>query len=165
MEQDKSAMVWGSRTLLEHATALLASVATSVRVVGPDGIPDRHPDRGPVEGVASALEATDTDHNIIVAVDLPLLKPEFFGFLIQEAVTAPLVLCRIHGRIPLCMAVARGMLPALEDYLASGGRSVQGLAELDKAHIIAEERLEAAGFSDAIFTNINTPEDYARYTP
>ena len=53
-------MAWGPRTLLEHMTALLAPLASSVQVLGRGGVPDRHPGRGPVEGVASAIAATSS---------------------------------------------------------------------------------------------------------
>ncbi len=158
-------MAWGPRTLLKHMAALLAPLASSVRVLGPGGVPDRHPGCGPVEGVASALEATATDHNIILALDLPFLEPAFLELLLGRAPVAPLVVCRVGGRIPLCLAIARGALPVVDDYLRSGKRSVRGLADLIETDVISEEELEAAGFSDAMFTNINTPDDYARHAP
>jgi len=158
-------MAWGPRTLLEHMTALLAPLAPRVRVLGPGGVPDRHPGRGPVEGVASTLEATATDHNIIVALDLPFLEPAFLELLLGRAQVAPLVVCRVGDRIPLCLAVARGALPVVDDYLRSGKRSVRGLADLIETDVISEEELAAVGFSNAMFTNINTPEDCARHAP
>ena len=158
-------MAWGPRTLLEHMTALLAPLASSVHVLGPGGVPDRHPGRGPVEGVASAIAATRTDQNIIVALDLPFLEPAFLGLLLGRAQAAPLVVCRVSGRIPLCLSVTRGALPVLDHYLRSGKRSVRGLAGLVETDVISEEELEAVGFSDTMFTNINTPEDYARHAP
>ena len=57
---------------LDHITQLLSTAADTVRIVGCWAFLDRIPGRRPLGGILTALAITDTEQNLIVAVDLPL---------------------------------------------------------------------------------------------
>lgn len=61
---DKSALIVGGRTLLEHATAAAESVAEEVIVVGPEV------QGGPVAALASALPQAQGERILLLAADL-----------------------------------------------------------------------------------------------
>ncbi len=164
MGTDKAALPWGEGTLVEHMAGILSGVALIVRIVGRDPLPDLEPGRGPLEGIRTALRTTATEHNLITAVDLPFLNPSFLDYLATRlrATSRDLLLCRIQGYVALCLGARRALLRQVEDYLASGHRSIQGFAAYVDHEEISEDELQRAGFSTEIFRNINTPEDYRR---
>src|SRR6185369_14860860 len=105
-------------TLLEHAMAVLSSVASEVRLIGSNEkyadftataqiVEDIFPERGPLGGIHAALASTDTDLNLILAVDTPAVTTVLLEYLVArvEATEALVVVPEIEGRLqPLCAA-------------------------------------------------------------
>jgi len=161
---DKALLPWRGGTLLDHMRHTLGTVANTVRAVGSAELPDRRPDRGPVEGIATALAATTTTNNLIVAVDLPYLETKFLQYFvtaINESETG-LVTCTVSGQTPLCLGIRRDRFTRIENYLESGGRSLHGLIGTLDHDTVSEARLIQAGFTSEVFRNLNTPDDYSR---
>ena len=160
--RDKALLDWHGRTLLEHMVDLLASATDHVRVVGRDPVPDLVPGRGPLSGILTALETSETDSNIVVAVDLPLLTKQFLKYLKSRAVinSRQIVACKIGSDFPLCMAFRRNLLPELWDRMRRGDLSVHTAVENCDAEVISELELKKEGFDLSIFKNINTQRDY-----
>ena len=164
MGRDKALLPWRDGTLLEHMTRKMATVAGRVRVVGRGDLPDRQPDRGPVEGIATALSVTATEYNLIVAVDLPELDPGFLEYMAGRLETSGsgLVTCRVADATPLCLGIRSGRIDAVDRYLDSGERSLRGLLETIAHETIDEKQIRDAGFSIDMFRNLNSPEDLRR---
>ena len=164
MGQDKSRLPWGGGTLLEHMVERLGRVADTVRVAGRDPLPDRHPGRGPVEGIRTALGATATEENLIVAVDLPFLEPGFLEYMMDRLDRSRhlLVACELDGRVPLCLALRKGLLPTVEACLERGQRSLEGLVRSVDRETITETELGRMGFAPDMFRNLNTYEEYEK---
>jgi molybdopterin-guanine dinucleotide biosynthesis protein A len=162
MGRDKALLDWHGRTLLDHMIHLVQTVAHQVRVVGRDSLPDEMPGLGPLSGIATGLEATVTDANLFVAVDLPLLTPDFLKFLRHrlEASSHPLLACKIGSEFPLCLGVWRPMLPEIKKRLITRQLSIRALIESGMAEVVSETQLIGLGFESSMFQNINTEEDY-----
>lgn len=162
MGQDKAELPWHGRTLLEHMVELLRTIANPVLVVGRTQLPDRLPGLGPLSGIATGLEASLTDANLFVAVDLPLLTNDFLIYLRHrlESTGCPILACKIGSGFPLCLGVRRSLLPDIQRRLNDGELSIRRFIEAGNAEIISELDFRNAGFDAAIFTNINTPDDY-----
>ena len=165
MGRDKALLDWHGTPLLRHMTALLQHATDDVKVVGRDHFPDRLPGLGPLSGIETALTVTSTDNNVIVAVDLPLLTKDFLIFLRRaaELSTRPLFACKIGSHFPLCLTIRRRLLPEIKSRLSRGDLSIRGFIEASDAEVISESQLDELGFHAAIFRNLNTPEDYARF--
>jgi molybdopterin-guanine dinucleotide biosynthesis protein A len=162
MGRDKALLDWHGRTLLDHMLDLLRSVADPVHVVGRDQLPDQLPGLGPLSGIATALDTSSTDANIIVAVDLPHLTHDFLKYLRLrlENSSYPLLACKIGSEIPLCLGIWRPMLPEIKRRLSAGRLSIRGMIEDNSTETISEAQLIQSGFSPLIFRNLNTPGDY-----
>ncbi|HYR88375.1 MAG TPA: molybdenum cofactor guanylyltransferase [Terriglobia bacterium] len=163
MGRDKALLDWHGQTLLDHMVNLLSAATDHVRVVGRGSLPDLPPsDRGPLSGVITALDASATDANLVVAVDLPLLTGDFLKYLRSqlERTSRRIVACKIGSNFPLCLGIRRGLLPELQRRLADGDFSVHRLIESIDAEVIPEAKLSEVGFDASIFRNINTAEDY-----
>jgi len=94
---------WHGQPLLKHMTELVGQVADTVQVVGRGELPDRHPNLGPLGGIATALEVTSVEHNLVVAVDLPLLTLDFLKYFKHRfiCVQHPLIACNLESGFPL----------------------------------------------------------------
>jgi len=166
MGSDKAGLDWGGRTLAGHMRSIVAEVADPVSLVGPGGLADRQPGAGPVEGIRTALAATRSASNIVVAVDLPFITPDWLDFLLARLAAGSRVAgVEIDGRVPLCLAIGREVYTEAEAYRNRDNRSLRGFLEIVGAHIIDEATFADAGFDTRMFRNLNTPEDYARYRP
>ena len=114
---------------------------------------------GPLAGVRCGL--VHAAHALVATApcDAPTLPADLVArlsrALLQHAARAAVALC--NGRAQSVFALyRRDALPALDTFLAQGGR------KMDRWH----ERLDAArvefGDAEHLFANINTPEDLAR---
>ena len=172
MGTDKALLAWSGETLLQRAISIAREACSRVFICGPrsryggfgDIVEDLEAGRGPLSGIQAALCTTQTDLNLILSVDLPLMTTEFLTWLLQEArsgeqmITIPQVLGRLQ---PLCAVYHRQMGQYVDQALAQGEFKVTRLTSRVATRIIAEEEVHAAGFAPYILTNLNTPEEYA----
>jgi molybdopterin-guanine dinucleotide biosynthesis protein A len=161
MGRDKADLEWHGRTLLEHMVTLLSCVTDRVQVVGRPPLNDLVPGRGPLGGIATALEVSDLDANLVVAVDLPFLTPEFLNYFKNryQKSSEPALACSIGGRYPLCLWMKKSVLTEVHRRLDAGELSVHGLLNACGTDWITETELSSAGFSPMLFKNLNTPAD------
>jgi len=163
MGRDKALLEWKHSTLLEHMVKLLSSVTTEVQVVGRELLPDVLPGRGPLAGILTALQNSQTEINLVVAVDLPLLTKAFLRYLVSRIETSrsPLVACKMESYFPLCLGLRGTLVRELEQRVTGRELSVQSFIESSGPRlIILEPELRRAGFDASMFRNINTEEDY-----
>ena len=167
MGQDKAMLEWQGQPMLDHMVELLSTAAGRVRIIGRDALPDRIPGCGPLGGILTALETTETHKNLIVAVDLPLLTTGFLQMFRAKWArsTRHILACKIGSDYPLCIGIDRELLPAIAERVDARKLALHQLIEESDAEILQEEAIGTAGFSSSIFHNINTPEDWGRRPP
>jgi molybdopterin-guanine dinucleotide biosynthesis protein A len=182
MGRDKAVLQFEGCPLIEHALAKLRMLGFSPRIAGTRSdltawapiIPDNYPGSGPLAGIEAALSASDSDLNLFLPVDLPLLPVGFLRWMTARAretsalATIPLLQDRPQ---PLCAIYHRDLLPHIQSALAAGDfkviRAIENAAvasrsKLDRFHV---ETIAAALDFFAIppvhrwFQNINTPAD------
>lgn len=173
MGSDKALLELGSKTLIQRACELAASVANSVSLVGPAEklspfgpvVPDIYPNRGPLGGLYSALSATQTELNLVLAVDLPLLTRDFLLTFraLAEREPAMAYVPRVAGRLqPLCAFYKTNVAPEAERLLTSGLNKLEALFDNVSLRVIEEDEIQRLGGSPEMFLNVNSPEDYKR---
>lgn len=169
MGRDKGLLPFGGSTLALHIAREVERAAGSVVLIGaPEAyggngrvvLPDLRPGYGPLGGMETALHVTEATWNAIVACDLPGVRASFVRRLLEQAAASEadcVVPVTIDGRMqPLCAVYHRRCLPEVRAALDANRRKVRAL--------LAEIRVECMRETDAaIFDNINTPEDWARY--
>ena len=169
MGRDKALLPHGAGTLVEHVAAAVRAVAGSVTLVGaPErydflglpAIPDRQPGSGPLEGIATALERTDAEWNLIVACDLPGVTTGLFSLLFSraDASRCDCVIPRLpDGSLqPLCGVYHRGCRGPLSSALERGVRKVYDA--------LAGLRVHPVDVQDAgDLVNLNTPAEWDDY--
>jgi molybdopterin-guanine dinucleotide biosynthesis protein A len=162
MGRDKALLDWKGRTLLEHMVKLVSDVANPVHVVGRSPLPDRLQGLGPLSGISTALETSESDANLVVAVDLPFLSTDFLKYLRSqsEGSTDGIIACKIGSHFPLSLVIRRSLLPEIHARLESRDLSVHRLIE-KCGRVLSEDELQRAGFDAVLFRNINTEQDYS----
>ncbi len=171
MGSDKALLSFGGQNLLQRALHTVAAVAGKTFIVGPrdryaefgNVIEDVHPGCGPLGGIHAALAATETDLNLVLSVDLPLMEEKFLLWLLGQARTTDALIVvpvAMGGGQPLCAMYRRRVLAPAEQALQSGDYKIGNLFSRVATHQISETEIVAAGFSTAVFKNINTTADY-----
>jgi molybdopterin-guanine dinucleotide biosynthesis protein A len=165
MGRDKALVEWGNISLLEHMVQLLSTVSDKVQVVGRAEFPDRLPGKGPLGGILTALELTNQDANLFVAVDLPLLTASFLRLFNERFVESPkkVMVCRVGNRFPLCLGIRRGLAEDVGQRLRAGQTAIHQFIEQSDADVLEEDELVSLGFDESLFVNINTPDDLAKF--
>jgi len=171
MGKDKSFLEVEGRTLLTNALALARAVADEVRIVGDPVkfqafgtvVEDIFPGRGPLGGIHAALKSSETDLNLMIGVDLPLLEVRFLKYLIASAakrgaaVTVPRV--GLHYE-PLCAVYRKEFVVPAEQALIAGHNKIDALFTGFQVRMVEDQELARNGFSSSMFRNVNTPEDW-----
>lgn len=179
MGSDKSQLVFGVLTGVEHIAAALRTLTQNIRVVGADGqnrsaglqgIPDTHLAWGALGGIQAALAACQTEWAVIAACDLPLLTGDLFARLWQytrpgaggpfDAIVPiqpderPQPLCGIYRR-DTCSALASQLI-------AAGEHKPRSLLAQIRTRWVAFDELSDLAGAEHFFLNVNTPADYER---
>jgi molybdopterin-guanine dinucleotide biosynthesis protein A len=103
----------------------------------------------------------------MLAVDMPFVSAELLAFLWAAAegegdhamVTVPCTGKRLQ---PLCAVYRRDFSATAEEALRAGKYKVDAAFVGMPTRVVEESELEAAGFSERMFFNVNTPQDRLR---
>jgi molybdopterin-guanine dinucleotide biosynthesis protein A len=162
MGRDKAIMEFQGLTLLEHMVRLVSTVASPVCIVGREDLPDKFPGCGPLGGIQTALDVAESELNLFVAVDLPLLSPEFLKWFCDRLSITPklLLACRIGNDFPLCLGVNRSVRSKVDRKIDESDLALHRFIRGMDVDIVTELELQTAGFTLEMFHNLNTPEDW-----
>lgn len=171
MGADKALLRLGEKTLLEIALRNASTVTDNPVIVGEGAryvaygpvVEDRFPGCGPLGGIHAALSATVSEWNLVLSVDIPLMSASFLRWLVDTAGSCDELVCvpRLNGRNePLCALYRRPLLPVVEKALRDRQYKVDRIFGEAKTRFVPEAEIRAAGYSEEIFRNVNTPEDY-----
>jgi molybdenum cofactor guanylyltransferase len=171
MGTDKAFVEYEGRTLLATALNVARSVTADVRIVGTHQkfspyaqvVEDIFCECGPLAGIHAALRVSASELNLMLAVDMPFVSGEFLNYLIGQARNASeamVVVPRSDGRRqPLCCIYRIGFAAVAESALRAGQYRIDRLFEQVPTRVIEQNELESAGFSAAVFRNLNTPAE------
>jgi molybdopterin-guanine dinucleotide biosynthesis protein A len=173
MGQDKAAITLNGRTLLDHALAALREVCRDVAILGRHELygalapvyEDVFPGCGPLGGIHAALSSSQTQFNLIIAVDTPFLAPNFLSYLAEKAIASAAVVTTPEiddYTQPLCTVYSLDFLPIAEHALKLGNYKIVPLFPKGRTLVVKESELRRIAFATDMFENLNTPEDLAR---
>jgi molybdopterin-guanine dinucleotide biosynthesis protein A len=171
MGTDKALLPLGQQTMLERALHTASRVANSVFIVGPreryarygNVVEDVFPDCGPLGGIHAALCITQTELNLMLSVDTPLIGPDFLAWLLEQARASSALIVvpeALGGLQPLAAVYRRPLRAVAEQALKRGDYKIDHLFPLAPTRYISEAEIRAAAFSPLVFRNVNTSEEY-----
>ncbi len=175
MGRPKALLPFGPETMLGRVVRLLSEAVGPIVVVAAEGqdVPpvsgqlllahDRHPDRGPLEGIAAGLAALGSraEAAYVTSCDVPLLRPAFVRRVIELSHGYDAAVPYLDGRDePLAAVYRLDVLPRIEALLvADRRRPVFLFDEVRTRRIVPEELLDVDPLLDSL-ANLNTPEAY-----
>jgi len=171
MGADKALLSFRNQTLLARALETATAVAGRVVIVGPreryaaygDVVEDSYSDCGPLAGIHAALAASQTELNLMLSVDMPLMTAGFLQWLLEQSRHASELIVvpdALGGQQPLCAVYRQPVHPLAEEALKNGDCKVGHLFSRAPTRYISETEMRAAGFSPDIFRHVNTFAEY-----
>jgi molybdopterin-guanine dinucleotide biosynthesis protein A len=169
----KGALAFGATSVIERQLAVLRSITETVFVVANDpgpyadlGVPiitDEIPGTGALGGVYTALVHATADPVLVVACDMPFIHAAFLRHLVESMGSADVAIPKtLAGYEPLCACYARRCAPRLRQQIDDRVLKVQDLLPHVRVHKVGPDEIAPHDPHGVLFSNVNTPEDYAR---
>lgn len=167
MGRDKALLSFGGEHLVHTIATTLSTVVNPVTLVGQPQrywhlpwlcLPDLRLGGGPLAGLHTALTATSAEFNLVVACDMPSLRPDWLRNLLNAAESSE-ALCMAtqdrEGRVhPLCGIYRKQCLPYVVRALDAGELRMTALLNaIGAEYLRAESGLE----------NVNTALDWTQW--
>lgn len=170
MGTDKSMMKLNGKPLIEYSIDALRPLCHNVVIssnnfiydfTGCEVWPDELPYQAPIVGIYSCLKRSTTDINIILSCDMPMMSTETLEYLLVNSkdhdITVPM-----HGDgfiEPLCGIYKKSSLGILKEFIDKGNFHLhESIRAASHRWITFDPQLPF--FSDNMFLNINTPDDF-----
>ncbi len=163
------------KPMVLHVADRIRSVVDSVALVGPAGllgdlglpvVEDSIEGFGPVAGILAAVEDSAAPWVLVVACDLPNIRPRFLEMLFHRAecsnVDAVIPLAADGREQPLCAVYNKSMVEPLRRAVESGRAKVtEAIRGVNVAYLLAPE-YAALDPSGEMLLNVNRPGDLLR---
>ena len=170
MGEDKSLMRLNGKTLIEYSIDALRPICEKVIIssnnpnydfTGCEVWPDELPDQAPIIGIYSCLKRSETELNIILSCDIPLMSASMIGFLLAKSadydITVPV---HDNGQIePLCGVYKKSSQEILKEFIESGNFRLNDCIRSASYQFIPVDAQIPCNTPN-LFLNINTPSDF-----
>lgn len=139
---------------VDHIQTALADQSTAVRLAT-----DPVPDRGPLAGIQTGLEAVDREYAAVVACDMPFVDPDLLEFLFERAREHDGAVVQLEdGWYQTTQAVYRAdaMAHACSEALESDDNRI--VAALERLDYVTVSEADLEGIAEETFESIDTQE-------
>lgn len=171
---DKAFLRVGRRPIVERTLELFEQVFTEVVVVsnaparyrgyGVRVVGDEFRDAGPLAGLHAGLGEVRAPHAFVAACDMPFLRPEAIGYLLDRLDDQEAIIPVWDGDVePLHAIYATSLRPRIEAALRRGMGGIRDFLAEIRVDYVSEAELRAVRGAAESFCNVNTPEDAARH--
>ena len=170
MGRDKAALAFGDETLLARVVRLAGEVASDVVLVARDGqelpgglqaVRDPAEGLGPLAGIAVGLGAIRGERALVVACDMPLLRPALARRLLELSHGLEAVVPVIDGfPVPTCAVYTRAVAGRALELVAAGELRPKALFERIKTRFLPGDELRDVDPGLESFLDCDTREAY-----
>ena len=172
---DKSTMVLQNKKLIESTIKKLDSLFDDIIISG-DGLEkksefnhdkivvDKVKGVGPLGGMISALEMAQSDRLFVIPCDMPVIDIKYISFMMKYMDDNEIILSEKNGYFePFPGFYSKSLIPRIEELINQNRRSIRSIFECSRTKVISESEWKKLGFSEEIFTNLNTTQDVEKY--
>ncbi len=170
--KNKALLKIGGRSIIERIINALSEVTADILLItnSPDEfkhleIPmfeDIIPGAGSLGGIYTGLKVSETYHNLIVACDMPFIRPSLLMFLIQQSKGYDVVIpVAPDGHHPTCAIYSRDCIKPIEAQIRSGNLKISDFFPNVRTRKIDFNTLHDR-YDQIMFFNVNTKEDYLK---
>jgi molybdopterin-guanine dinucleotide biosynthesis protein A len=173
MGRPKALLPFGAETLIERVVGRMAGISVEVVVVsGPHlklppfpakvrVVEDEKPLQGPLAGILYGLRAARCDLCFICGCDLPFVRPEIAGFLVERLAGADGAMLEWNGfPQPLLAIYRKGLATALAARIETGERRAVSIVEHATIVVIPSAELRPIDPEGLSFLDVDTEEAY-----
>jgi len=168
MGKDKRFLRVGNENLLERQVRLFKQHFSEVIISANDPeklaylkvpvVRDEHLGKGPLEGLTTALNASHTDYNFVIAVDIPTIDMELIGKMRAhlDHSSAVIPVCVDGHQEPLFAFYSKNCIPIFKASLVEGELAVhRALKRCPVFHFPMQ--------GESLLRNLNNEEDYQAF--
>lgn len=168
---DKGLCMLGNKPMIEYAIDSLKPICSKIIIssndpkynhLGYKTFNDTISGIGPIGGIISALEISESEDNIIISCDMPFLNHELFKYIIEnknDALAASPVFNEFTE--PLCSYFNKRSLNMIKKFISTGHyKMIDILENINYKKIIIDDSLPF--YNVDLFHNINTPDQYEK---
>ena len=182
MGENKALLPLGKKKVIEHIADLMRSIFANVILItnSPDeyeflNLPmyeDTFRVGGPLAGIHSGLEHSNTEENFILSCDMPFMRAEIIKSIIEFKTKKPVTVCKsegfiqhLAGRYSKSISQTAGKLLQHEEEnvkLKNGKHRAKVYSLLNDVGFETIEAEELQGYHPKILFNMNNKEDYQK---
>jgi molybdopterin-guanine dinucleotide biosynthesis protein A len=173
MGRDKGSLPIDGRASLQRVAEAVSGVCAELVIASgpnprlslpglrPIWVPDPPGTSGPLAGIVAGLQAASNQAVLVVACDMPLLRPEVLVDLLDLAHDCDAVIPRLAGTPqPLHAAYSRDCLSTARALLSLGARSLGELLARLRVRYVDDRHYRGLDPEGLSWFNMNTPDDY-----
>jgi molybdopterin-guanine dinucleotide biosynthesis protein A len=173
--KDKLQETVGGQQLLQRVIDSLSPISERILVVTARGrrrpvfesgqtrvecVEDMYPGKGVLNGIYTGLSASDSEHSLIVAGDMPFLNIGLMQYLVDAAPGFDVVMPRLHDLIqPLHAVYSKGCLPLIRTQLQRDRLQIRTFLGEVRVRYVEAAEIDRYDHRHLSFFNVNTPED------
>jgi len=139
---------------------LIVGGGLASHTAGTRTIEDRYPARGPLVGIYSGLLSARTDLSLVVACDMPFVRPALAQALLSRSAGVDVVVVRVGGYYePLCAVYRRSTLATIREAVGRGELKVTAIYSRLRLYEVSETEAREHDSDLSSFLNLNTPRE------
>ena len=171
MGTDKGLIDLNGQPMVQYVINVLSKVVNDLIIIANDPrymqfnylvYPDLVHEKGPVGGIYTALNHTQTEKNLIVSCDSPFITKELLLTLINQSNNCDIVVPNYEGKShPLIGVYSKSIMPIFKTNLDKKHLKLSLVNEQTNYKLL---NLSANQFDASIFKNMNTQTDLKNIT-
>jgi molybdopterin-guanine dinucleotide biosynthesis protein A len=170
MGRDKTSLPFGDELMLPRVVRLVREAADEVVLVAREGqelpggleaVRDPAEGRGPLAGIAAGLDAVLGERALVVACDMPLLRPALARRLLELAAKSDVLVPVLDGfPVPTCAVYRKALAALAHELVAAGQPRPRDLFAAVNTVLVAADELRDVDPELLSFRDCDTEEDY-----
>ena len=165
MQSEKGLVLYKNKPFVEHIIEAVLPISNNIQLVtngneydylGYKIVKDRIENKGPLGGIYSAIFHSDSEINLILSCDIPLISTEIVSELIQKrSVDFDIAVFKDLDKIhPLIGIYSKNLIPNIEKAIDNDELKMMDFISRNKHQLIPIEEKNRQ-----LFRNINSHED------